>query len=290
MKIASRTILSAAVVALLSPMMARPAHAQRAAGVQILVRTVDKQEAVRINPGETVTAAEGTRVRVNVEVVVNGSRTPRYPTTQFFDMNHGGVRIVRANASNAAADFDILPMRNPRRIQQIQYRISDSWVPAGMRTGSFNIQVAPGSGAGASAQPGYEQPGYGRPGQGGWGSDRARELTRVLYRGILLRDPDPGAGGTIDAIRNGGYDGLVNAAVSIANSNESRITIPTRGVSAQQRLEALYQNLLGLSADQVDQRTWSQDLRTLNDGHIAQVVEGIVRSNSFRSRNNIAGY
>jgi hypothetical protein len=165
----------------------------------------------------------------------------------------------------------------------------DNRIPAGMRTGSFNIQVAPAAVTGGST--GYGQPGYGNHdshgNNGSWGSDRARDLTRVLYQGILMRDPDPGAQGTVDAIRNGGYNGLINAAVSIANSQESRITIATRGVSAQQRLESIYQNLLGLSASQVDRSTWNEDMHTMNDGHIARVVENIVRSDRFRSRYNL---
>jgi hypothetical protein len=290
MKIASRTILSAAIVALLSPVMAPPAEAQRAvnrrdvAGVQILVRNIDdKSEAVRVLPGGTVTIAEGAHVRVNVEVVLDNSRTPLYPVTDFTDLDRGGIQITRSNAANAAVDLVVVSKRNPNRIQRVGFQINDNRVPAGMRTGTFNIQVvAPSAVVGGSTQPGY-----GNGGNGGWGYDRARDLTRVLYRGILLRDPDSGAQGSIDQIRNDGYNGVINAAVSIANSQESRITIPTRGVSAQERLESLYQNFLGMSSSQVDRSTWNADLRTLNDGLIGRVVENIVRSDRFRSRYNI---
>ena len=296
MKIASRTILSAAIVALLSAVMAPPAQAQRAvnrhdvAGIQILVRNIDdKSEAVRVLPGGTVTIAEGAHVRVNVEAVLDNSRNPVYPVTEFTDLDRGGIQITRSNAANAAVDLMVLPKKNANRIQRVGFQIMDNRIPAGMRTGSFNIQVAPGTVVGNST--GYGQPGYGdhgdRGNHGSWGSDRARDLTRVLYRGILMRDPDPGAQGTVDAIRNGGYNGLIEAAVNIANSQESRITIATRGVSAQERLESIYQNLLGLSSSQVDRSTWNADMRTLNDGHIARVVENIVRSDRFRSRYNI---
>jgi len=287
MRIASRTILSAAIVALLSPVMAPPAQAQRAvnrrdvAGIQILVRNIDdKSEAVRVLPGGTVTIAEGAHVRVNVEAVLDNSRTPIYPVTEFTDLDRGGIQITRSNAANAAVDLMVLQKRNPNRIQRVGFQITDNRIPVGMRTGSFNIQVvAPTAIGGNSTQPGN--------GHGNWGNDRARDLAGVLYRGILMRDPDPDAQGTIDAIRNDGYNGVVNAALSIANSQESRITIPRRGVSAQERLEALYQNLLGLSPGQVDRSTWSSDLRTLNDGYISRVVENIVRSDRFRSRYNL---
>jgi hypothetical protein len=290
MKIASRTILSAAIVALLCP-VAQPAQAQRqvarrdVAGITILVRNIDdRSEAVRLEPGGTVTIAEGAHVRVNVEAQLYGSRNPIYPVTEFTDLDRGGLQITRANAANAAADLMVLPKRRSNHIQRVGFQIVDNRVPAGLRTGSFNIQVATNSVSGGSTQPGS---GYGNPGHGGWDYNRARDLTRVLYEGILMRSPDSGASGTIDSIRNGGYDALVNAAVDIANSQESRVTIPTRGVSAEQRLQAIYQSLLGLSSSQVDPGTWRSDLRTMNDGHIAQVVEGIVRSDRFRSRYSI---
>jgi len=292
MKIASRTILSAAIAALLCPMVAPPAQAQRAippiGGIDILVRNIDdKSDAVRLASGGTVNLPEGVHVRVNVEAVpANGSRTPMYPNTVFTDLNRSGIQILRTNAANAAVDLMILPLRgNSRRIQRIGYRINESYVPARLREGTINIQVVPNGNA--SLPPAAEEHGdHGR----GWGDDKARDLTRVLYHGILMRDLDPGARGTIDAIRNGGYNALIDSAVSIANSNESRFAIPGRGVSMEQRLQAMYQSLLGLAPNQVDPGSWRSDLQTLNNGHIAQVVENIVRSDRFRSRYSLGQY
>lgn len=309
MRIASRTIVSAAVVALLCPMMAQPAHAQRqrsvsrndVAGIQILVRAIDdKTDGTRIDPGGTVSVAEGARVRVNVEAVLNGSRVPMYPVTEFTDLDRGGVRITRGNAANAAVDLEVISKRNPNRIQRIGYRITDNRVPANMRTGTFNIQVVAPNTIGSNDQQGsgyqHDQNGTshgypGRPSSGDWGSDRgARDLTRVLYQGILMREPDPSSSGTVNAIRNGGYKAVVDEAVNIANSRESRFEIPSRRVSPEQRLEAMYQSLLGLSPQQADPSTWRSDLRMLNDGQIARVVEGIVRSDRFRARYGLSGY
>jgi hypothetical protein len=288
MRIASGTIASAAVVALLSPMMAQPAHAQRAVkqsqvtGITILIRNIDdKSDAARVQSGGTFTITRGTHVRVNVEAQLAGSRAPLYPVTEFRDLNNGGIRIARGNAANAAVDLEILPMKNANRVQRIGYTITDNRVPADLRTGSFNIQVsAPSADAGGSAP---SQPGAG----GAWSGDRASSLTRALYQGILMRDPDPAASGTTNAIRNGGYNAVVTEAVSIANSNESRLSISLTGVTPEQRLQAMYQGLLGLSPQQADPNTWSSDLRAMHDGHIAQVAEGIVRSDAFRTRFNL---
>jgi len=110
----------------------------------------------------------------------------------------------------------------------------------------------------------------------------------MLYQAILVRDPDPGAQGTVDSIARGGYDALVQAAVGIANSDESRNRLPGQGVSNEDRLNSLYQNLLGLSPDQVDRQQFSSDLRRMSQGRIADVVSGMVQSDRFRSRANVS--
>jgi hypothetical protein len=278
MRITSRTILPAAIVALLCLLTALPADAQSSnrpniGSVQILIRDIQtRQEIARINPGETVTLPEGARVRLNLMAIPTGSaRNPVYPATEFTDVSRGGVRITRSNEENAAADLEIVASRNPNRVETIRYQVTETWVPANLRTGSFQVRVGP---AGANTQGTYS-----------WSSDRARDLTRLLYQGILMREPDAGASGTIDSIQRGGYDALVRAAVGIADSDESRIRVyEQKGVCNEQRLLALYKNLLGLTADQVDRRQWDADLRRMNSGEIARVVDDIVRSDRFRSR------
>lgn len=278
MKTVSRTILPAAAVALLCVLTAWPAEAQSSrradvGAVQILVRDIATREVLgTVEPGGTITLPEGARVRINMQAIPTGSyRNPLYPATEFTDLNRTGVRITRLREENAAADLDILPMRDPNRTQRIGYRITETWVPAGLRTGTFAIRVVPEG----------EQIGY-------WSSARARSLTERLYEAILMREPDASADGTIRSIQRGGYQALVDAAVEIANSDESRIRVYEReNVCNEQRLLSLYKNLLGLSASQISRSQWDADLRRLNQGDIAQVVENIVRSERFRDRYDI---
>ena len=295
MKTNPRAFLPAVLVALLCPLMALPASAQSSnrpniGSVEIVVRDIDGREDIAtVRDGDTVTLPEGMRVRLIMTAVPTGSaRRPLYPDTTFSDVSKGGVRITRSNSENSTADLEVVPSRRIDRIETIRYLIDESWVPANLRTGSFLVRVGE---AGTSAQ--VTTRGRGNSGQAGRGGaswsvndDRVRDLTRALYQGILMREPDAaGARGTTEAIQRGGYDALVRAAVGIANSDESRIRVYERqGVCNEQRLLALYKNLLGFSADQVDRRQWDADLKRMSAGEITRVVEDILRSDRFRSR------
>jgi hypothetical protein len=279
MRIVNRTLLPALLAALIGPLVAQPAEAQSSRraevdSVQILVRDVETREVLgTVDPGGTITLPEGAHVRINLQAIPRGSyRNPLYPATEFTDLNRTGVRITRSREENAAADLDILPMRNPNRTQRIEYNITETWVPASLRTGTFSIRVVPEGGQSTSYL----------------SSARARNLTERLYEAILLREPDANANSTIRAIQRGGYEALVDAAVDLANSDESRIQVYEReNVCNQQRLLALYRNLLGLSASQISRTQWDADLRRLERGEIAQVVENLVRSERFRDRYDI---
>ena len=289
MKTNPRAFLPAVLVALLCPLMALPASAQsnrpNIGSVEVVVRDIDGREDIAtVRDGDTITLPEGMRVRLIMTAVPTGSAPrPLYPDTTFSDVSKGGVRITRSNSENSTADLEVVPSRRIDRIETIRYQIDESWVPANLRTGSFLVRVGV---AGTSAQ---VTRGRGNSGRGGasWSvnDDRVRDLTRALYQGILMREPDAGARGTTEAIQRGGYDALVRAAVGIANSDESRIRVYERqGVCNEQRLLALYKNLLGLSADQVDRRQWDADLKRMSGGEITRVVEDILRSDRFRSR------
>jgi hypothetical protein len=246
--------------------------------VEVVVRDIATKEDIgTVQPGGTISIPAGSRVRLIMTAVPAGNRQPLYPTTTYSDQSRGGVQITRANAENSAADLAVGTAKG-NRTQAFGFQIQEDWVPANLRSGTINLRIVPGNDSVAGNDMG-----------GGSYTSRAEQVTQMLYRGILMRDPDPGAQGTIDSIANGGYDAAVRAAVGIANSSESRNRIPGQGVSSEDRLAALYQNLLGMSPDRLDRSQYENDLRRITAGRIADVVSDMVQSERFRSRANLSG-
>jgi len=285
-------LLVLALVPFAAAQQGRPSIGQ----VMIVVKDIDtKAEIASVEPGGTVTLPSGSHVRLIMTALPAGrSHGPLYPATIFSDTSAGGVTITRSNAENSTADLVLNRSKAASRTETIRYRIEDNWVPANLRTGSFRIHIAPASAVEGNVN-GYSRgnQGYSRGNQGygySQGNSNADRLTRMLYQAILLRDPDPGAAGTVESIANGGYNALVQAAVGMANSEESRYRIYDQGTTNEQRLSALYRNLLGMSTSQVDRAQYENDLRRLNQGRIAEVVNDIVSSQRFRDRIGEARY
>lgn len=288
MRIAKRTLISAVVVAFLDPFAGQAQSGRNAySDVRIVVKDLSNNEEIgEVNPGGSFDLPEGSKVRLIMRLYAPGqgaSSRPIYPRTQFTEgtPGRGGVRITATNEVNANATLEVLQLRDnaPQRDRSelIRYQISDpeGRIPDRLERGSFLVNVATESASQDAA------------------SRRAEELTRALYRGILMRDPDEGARGTIRDIRRGGYNALVEAAVEIADSDESRIRLYEKdGVCGEKRLLALYKNILGVDSSRIDRQQWDFDLRRLNNGDIAKVVEDMVRSERFRSRYslNMASY
>jgi len=286
MRIANRTFLPAALVAaLLCPLAVQPADAQSSKpkppirAVEVVVRDIAAQEDIgSVQPGGTISIPAGSKVRLIMTAIPTGSRQPLYPATTYSDQSRGGVQITRSNSENSTADLAVGNTKG-NRTQAIGFQIQEDWVPANLRSGTINLRITPGDSVGT----------VGSDTGGSYvGDSRAEQVTRMLYRGILMRDPDPGAQGTIDSIANGGYDAVLRAAVGIANSPESRNRIPGQGVSSEDRLAALYQNLLGMSPDRVDRSQYDSDLRRITSGRVADVVSDMVQSERFRSRANLS--
>ena len=124
-----------------------------------------------------------------------------------------------------------------------------------------------------------------RPGQS---RPRVDELLAALYRGILLRDPDPAAAARRDDIARNGYAGVVRQAREIASSHESEIEVYKRACN-QQRLLALYKELLGRDSANIDQRLWRSQLEHLGTGDIDGVVGELVETREFQTRWGLLG-
>ena len=116
------------------------------------------------------------------------------------------------------------------------------------------------------------------------GSRSADEVLAALYRGILLRAPDQAAVARRDDIARNGYTGVLRQAREIAESRESEIDVYQRGTCNQQRLLALYKELLGRESAQIDQGTWRGELEHLERGDVAEVVVDMVESRDFQDR------
>lgn len=292
MRIAKRILMSAAAVVFLCPLAGQAQGGRDAySDVRIVVKDLSNNEEIgEINPGGSFDLPEGSKVRLIMRLYAprqgGVSTRPIYPRTQFTEETpgRGGVRITATNEVNANATLEVLRLRDNapqrRRSELIRYQIDDDEgrVPDRLEKGSFIINVGTGS------APNQNQDAASR---------RAEELTRALYRGILMREPDAGARGTIRDIERGGYNALVQAAVGMANSDESRIRLYEKeGVCGEKRLLSLYKNILGVESSRIDRRQWDADLRRMNNGELARVVEDMVRSDRFRSRYslNVASY
>ena len=273
-----RTFVPALLAAaLLFPLAVRQADAQSAkprppiAGVQVVVRDLATQQDLgTVPPGGSISVPAGSHVRLIMTAIPTGNRAPLYPATTYRDESQGGVRITRSRSENSTADLDVGEAKG-RRSQGIGYQIQEDWVPTNLRNGVIYLQVAPAAEPPVTAAPLT-------------GSARAQEITRMLYQGILLREPDPGAQGTVDSIDRGGYEAIVQAAVAIANSDESRNRVRA---SNEDRLSSLYQNVLGISPDEVDRAQYDGDLRRLASGRLADVVSGMVQSTRFQTRTRV---
>src|SRR5215213_5865076 len=277
-----------ALLVLLSPLAVFAQKSARAQGpyhdVEIQVKDLSNDQVIgTIEPGGTFTLTEGQRVRLIMTAIRPGQgKGTYYPETQFSETEpgRGWVRVTRTSAENSSATLETVRPSNSNRnrTETLRYQITENvGIPNNLRQGTVTIRVEPVSAAAGSAP--YTSDGS------------ARGLTNVLYRGILMRDFDPSGQPYVDRIARGGYAELIKIADEIARSEESRFQVYTRGgnVTQEQRLTALYQNLLNMNANQVDREQWSNDLRRLEEGKIADVVRDMVRSDRFQDVHDVSG-
>lgn len=313
MKTRSRIFLSTLLTVMLFPLVVDTASAQprsqaRKQGDPVGVRIDDlrvqvlevgsRREIGWVEPGGTLTIPEGSRVRLIMTATgVNGKTF--YPYTEFTDPSRGGVQISRSSEENANATVEVPRGKGREWTSTLRYQITENVnLPAAEKTGTITLRVVPegqGSGTGQTGTgASWSTPGTGQNGTS-WSTTTnpagytARDITQALYRGILLRDLDEtGARGFISDIQRNGMNGILNVARQIAVSQESRQLSTQRN---EERLQTLYQQLLGLNRNNVSRSQWEHDLRRLNSGDVQGVVEDILRSERFLSYyriNNVA--
>lgn len=270
-----------ALLVLVSPLMVAAQKSAKAQGpyhdVEIQVKDLDSGDVIgTIEPGGSFTLTEGQRVRLIMAAIHPGrGQGTYYPETQFTETEpgRGWVRVTRTSTENASATLEVVRPSNANRnrTETLRYQITENvGIPSNLRQGSITIRVEPTSAAGPAPVTSS-------------GSRTAQDLTNRLYRGILLREFDSGGAPYVDRIADRGYTELIQVANEIARSEESRRV----NASSEQRLAALYQNLLGLTSRQIDQSQWSNDLRRLNEGQLVNVVLDMIRSERFRDYHDL---
>jgi hypothetical protein len=269
-----------ALLVLLSPLAVLAQKSARAQGpyhdVEIQVKDLNSDQVIgTVEPGGTFTLPEGARVRLIMTALRPGSgKSPYYPETEFTETEpgRGWVRVTRTSVENASATVEIVRRGNNNLTETLRYRITENvGIPTRLREGHITIRVDPLSSSGSAPV-----------------TSTAQGLTNLLYRAILLRDMDPAGQSYVDRIAGGGYSELIRVAQEIAQSEESRTAAYDRaGQSNEQRLLALYQNLLNLSSGQIDRDQWIADLQRLNAGRLTDVVLSMVRSQRFQDVHNL---
>jgi hypothetical protein len=280
-----KILTTAAAALLLASLGTAELAAQSARELRILVIGENREDLGYVNPGEVLTLPPGARVRLRMQAVYGGNRSERYPSTRFTE-GKGSDAIYISGGDQEIGNARVEVASRPRnREEVIRYQILDRdlGIPADLMNGSITVRV--GANGTSVYQPPVNQPPVVQP------SGRDAEMVRALYRGILLRDPDPsGNASALDKLRREGRSAVRDIAIDLAESRESRYEVYDRtGVSQQQRLNALYENLLGLSGDSVDRDQYNDDFARLSRGDVVAVVDGMVRSERFRDRFELGG-
>lgn len=270
-------ILVAALPSQAAPQSAQatnPVVRQLQFAIEAEVRTVDPLviapgEGFRIKPGQ----------RLVIRAVANARTNERtFPAVRYFVVNGNDISLddARPNMGTVAVDA-----RASSRGQNavIGYEILGHTAVDGVaREGQIEVQIdGPRANAPAAAAPAYDE-------SRDLSEGTANTLLRDLYRGILMREPDPAASPWRDKIEVGGYNGLVEVARAIAASEESRVSVYERGIGNEQRLAALYLHLLGRQQSQVARIDWDRGLQLLAARQYPELVTELIGQSGFFTR------
>lgn len=261
-------------VALLVVLLGAPAMAQGSARVAVVDPTSGQELAV-VAPGSDISMAPGQTL--TFRVFEPGARKRERTPIAVKDFGFGGpsaLQIVNQNERTGEVTVK-LGNASPGEKLHVGWRLADDTKGAtALNTGKVNIRVV-----GSSVVPTQE---YYVPGYQSFGT-QIDALVDGLYRGILMREPDAaGSSGWRQSVAVGGFQAARSTAMQIAQSQESLAV--SQKATPEQRLTALYQNLLGMAPENVDPAQWSSDLAQIQRGNIAGVVDHMLNSPAFRYR------
>src|SRR5688500_12637589 len=258
---------------------AAPAAAQTMARSQtvqqVAISVVDPasgREVDLIERGEDLQLRLGQEVRL--ELVDPSVARRQWNVPGSFELLRGntGLELRRENAAQGTV---LLRARAPQagdaRGEEIGWRVRDNVRTAGdnLRWGRLHVEIldeAVQEGSGSA-----------------WQATADRTVA-ALYHAILLRGPDSGATGYRDTIARDGLTGARRVAREIADSRESEVGVYEKGSCNQARLLEMYEHLLGIDPNRVDQRRWREQLQRLERGDVAGVVDELVQTREFAAR------
>ena len=269
--------------------LATPLAAQdtvRTVRIAVVDPTTGDELAV-LTPDQEITLIPGEEVLLRAFEPISGRRSDRRPLAATFGFGpvQEGLQVTSSSPERGEAIVRLDGATEGQRLH-VGYKLADRLTLAdpGLQLGRILVRIAaPGATSVTGAQHSVwtDHSPWTNTGQF---SQPADAVVAAFYRGILLRDPDPGAAGARDDIARNGYDGVRRVAANIANSEESRVRLYDNGVSNTRRLDALYGHLLGWNRADVGRDRFESDLRELDRGNLAGVVDAIVRSQQFRDR------
>jgi hypothetical protein len=229
---------------------------------------------------EQIPVNVGERVRIDlVGTSIEAGRGVERPVNAHFNVaaGRGQVDIVQAGSN-----WVVVSVRSPGDAQ-LGYSVAGNYEMRGnLRDGRINLQIA---------DTGRHR-GMGEPGRGNERWDRAQDLTRRLYRGILGSDPrGDEARRTTEIIARDGAAGVRSVALDLADSVRRNHNVRLGEDEAVRVLGNLYRGLLGRNTG--DRELWDRDrgfrgnVDTLRREGIVRIVDVIVTSDEFRSVNHL---
>lgn len=237
-----------------------------------------RDELAKVEAGDTLGLNPGDKVMLRLYAPRgHAPGNQRYYLPVKFSVAAGGGANI--SVINAAKGSYLLTASTQKRAAVIRYELLGkgiSTTKAYMARGTFRVEVA--APEAAPAPPTPQQ-------------TTAENIVDRLYQGILLREhntDNPAGRKWVTLIETQNYRGVVEAAYEIVASDESQVKVSARGHSHQDRLLAIYKNLLNVEGDAIDHYQWNDHLRMMTSGQLTAVVMDIVRSPEFRRTHGLS--